>query len=81
MSECIEILDTKLGTKHEKLQLVVSKPQNSMHTSEFLPKIGPKDAEDQKPAPFLMFEYGPYHKVVKQVKKDDFANHKNFTAK
>ena len=81
MSECIEILDTKLGTKHERLQLEVSKLRNSTHTSAFLPKIGPKDAEDQKLAPFLMFEYGPYHKVVKQVKKDDFANHQNFTAK
>ena len=49
--------------------------------SAFLPKIGPKDAEDQKLAPFLMFEYEPYHKVVKQVKKDDFANRQNFTTK
>ena len=38
------------------------------------------DAEGQKPAPFPMFEYGPYHEVVKQVKKDDLANRHNFTA-
>ena len=39
------------------------------------------DAEGQKPAPFPMFEYGPYHEVVKQVKKDDLADRHYFTAK